>query len=335
MELTEIEAQVDDLGKLKGRSHLAMRGDQELLYRGLFRRHPKSNWKNLTTFFTVRHGAEVEISDIRPDDPGATEKPFVVEYDFTESDYLDWSSKKSSLALPRMFFHLPDIDPDKKESSDPIDLGSQSEYTYRLKISFPSRYKIRAPLPVTLIRDYADYRSSYTLEGSTLTVEQSLRVRQREIPAARRHDYFAFWKSMFADSLQSVSLESTLAGSPVIPDSMKVEDLLKAAEAAVSNDKYALAEELLNRVLSKEPTNKSARGKLGAVLYEQRKYDAAITVIRENIKINPFDTDAHSLLGQSFQKQQKYEESEAAFRKLLEITPLDRFGQGALGRLLR
>ena len=333
-ELVELEAKVDDLGELKGRLHLAMRGDKELIYRVMFRRTSKSNWKDLGKSLTYGIGLEAEVSDVRPGDPGATDKPFEVDSDFTSTGYLDWSSKKATLELPLPNLILPYADPDKKESSKPIELGSPSEINHRLKLALPSRYKLRLPVPVTLTRDYAEYRSSYKLEGATLIVERTLHVRQREIPAARTQDYLAFRSSAQADSEQTVSLESTVAGSPVIPETMKVEDLLRTVDAAIKNNKYPLAEEMLNRVLSKEPKHKFARRLLGSVLYEQHKYDAAINILREQTKLNPFDDYAHFLIGRCLWRQQKYDEAEAAFRKHLEITPLDKWGQGDLGLML-
>lgn len=333
-ELVEIEGKVNDLGELSGRSHSTLRGDAELLLRMMFRRTPKADWKRVGGFLTYDAGWGTEVTDIRPGDPGATEKPFVVEYDFTRTGFLDWSSKKAALSLPIPSFNLPYADPDKEESSKPIELGSPAEFTYRLKLSLPTRYRIRLPVPVTVTRDYAEYRSSYKLEGNTLVVERSLRVRQGEIPAARTQDYLAFSASARADGAQTVSVETDVAGAPAIPDSMKVDDLIKAANTAAENQNYALSEELLKRALTKEPKHKSLRRLLGYALFEQRKYDAAVEVLREQTKINPFDDYCYDMLGQVFWAQQKYEEAEAAFRKQIEVTPLDKDAHGNLGLML-
>src|SRR5262249_47035875 len=82
------------------------------------------------------------------------------------------------------------------------------------------------------------------------------------------------------------------------------------------------------------PKHKSLRRQLGAALYAQRKYDAAVEVLREQTRINSYDDFAYNLLGRVFVEQQKYEEAEAAFRKHIEILPLDRWAHGNLGRML-
>jgi tetratricopeptide (TPR) repeat protein len=330
----EIEGKVNDLGELTGRSRSSLRGDSELYMRMMFRRTPKADWKRLGSLLSSETGWGTEVTEVRPGDPGATDKPFEVEYDFTKAGFLDWSSKKVTLNMPLPSLGLPYADPDKQESSKPIELGSPAEYTYRLKLALPAKYRIRPPVPVTVTRDYAEYRSSYKLEGTTLVAERSLRLRQNEIPASRTQDYLAFRASAGADGAQTVSLETDIAGAPSIPDSMKVEELLKAAGTAMTNRNYAMAEELLKRALAKEPSHKTARRQLAFALYVQRKYDAAVESLREQIKTNPFDDFSYNLLGQVFWRQQKFEDAEAAFRKHIEVLPLDKWAHGNLGMML-
>jgi len=95
-----------------------------------------------------------------------------------------------------------------------------------------------------------------------------------------------------------------------------------------------MAEELLKRALAKEPAHKFARRQLGYALSAQRKYDAAVEVLREQTKNNPFDDFSYIMLGRIFLEQQKYEEAEAAFRKHIEILPLDKWAHGYLGSML-
>jgi len=67
----------------------------------------------------------------------------------------------------------------------------------------------------------------------------------------RSQDYAAFVAAARADEAQNTLLETDLAGTPAIPTSVKVEELIQAAEAAEKNENYPLAEELLKRVLGK------------------------------------------------------------------------------------
>jgi tetratricopeptide (TPR) repeat protein len=328
----EIEGAVNDLGEMSGHMHSIFRGDMELFMRMMFKRTPKADWKRLGDYLDGGWGTEV--TDIKPSDPGATEKPFEVEYDFTRPGFLDWSTKKTALSLPLPRVSLAYADPDKREDSKPIELGPPTEINYRLKLTLPARYRMRPPVAVTVTRDYAEYRSSYKLEGNTLLAERSLRLLKSEIPASRLQEYLAFQSSANADGAQTLSVETDVAGAPAIPESMKVEELLKTARVAEENGNYAMVEELLKRVLAKESSHKFARRSLGYALFAQRKYDAAVEILREQTKINQFDDFSYNLLGRVFWVQQKYEDSEAAFRKHIEILPLDKWAHGNLGLML-
>ncbi len=334
-EILEIEGQVNDLGKLTGLSRLVVRGDGEMFFRTMFRRTPKSEWKELGDYLSRLGAVPGEVKEIRASDPAATEKPFEVEYEFTNDEFLDWSSKKAKLLLPIPSLHLVQPDDDKEDDdAEPIPLGPPIKLSYRLKLSLPGKYQTRVPLPLKVSRDYADYTSTYKVEGNAVIAERALHLRQRELPAARLQDFRAFVASVRADEAQTLLLETSLAGSPSIPESVKVEELISAAESAARNDNYLLAEELLKRALQKEPKHKTVRRQLGWALYLQHKYDSAAEILREQTKINPFDDYSYNLLGQIFWRQQKYSEAETQFRKQIEVTPLDRWARQNLGEML-
>ena len=131
---------------------------------------------------------------------------------------------------------------------------------------------------------------------------------------------------------QTLSLETEVAGMPAIPDTVKTDDLIQAAQAASTNRNYPVAEQLLKRVVEKEPKHKTVRRNLGYVLAEQRKFPEAIEVLREQTKINPFEDYAYNMLGRVYWQQQDYANAEASFRKQIEVTPLDQYAHASLGR---
>src|SRR5437867_1887093 len=166
-EFVELNGQVTDLGKLTGHAHMVLRGDAELYYRIVFRRTPKSDWKRLGYFLGASVGIRgADLTQITPTDPAALEKPFEVDFDFSDDDYLDWSTKKAKLSLPLPSVNLSAIDEDKQESSKPIQLGVPMDILYRLKLSWPAKYQARVPVPLTVTRDYATYASKYQIDGN-------------------------------------------------------------------------------------------------------------------------------------------------------------------------
>jgi len=332
-EVLDVDGQINDLGRLTGRTRVSLRGDAEILFRMMFHRTPKNDWKDLGYYLTVVGGIQGEVSEIKPTDPVAFEKPFAVDYEFSSNNFLDWSSKKLKVKIPLPSMNLATVS-ESEELSKPLKLGTPIDVTYRLKIALPAKYQARLPLPLKITRDYAEYNSTYKLEGNTLLVERKFRLHQRELPPERSEDYKAFVASARADEEQTLSLETDTAGSPTLPDSVKVEELFEAADAAGRSRNFPLAEDLLNRVIEKEPKHKSARRLLGLALFGQNKHEQAIKALREQIKINPFDSYAYSLLAQVFWRQQNYSEAETALRKQIEITPLDKHARGNLGQML-
>jgi len=334
-ELIEMEGQVNELGKLTGHTHMVVHGDAELFFRMMFRGTPKSEWKRLSYYLSLVSGIRgQEVSEIKPSEPADFEKPFEVDYDFTSDDFLDWSTKKARVAIPLPSLHLAQIDADKQEGSKPIQLGPPIDIVYRVKISFPAQYQTRLPLPLKVTRDYADYSSTYTLQGNTLVAERKLRLRQHELPAARVQDFRAFVAAARADEGQTLAIERSVAGAPTIPETVKVEELIQAAQAAAKSRNYPVVEELLKRVLEKEPKHKDVRRQLAWALFAQRKFDPAIAALREQVAINPFDDFSYNLLGRVYWAQQNYGEAETAFRKQIEITPLDESSHSNLGAML-
>jgi tetratricopeptide (TPR) repeat protein len=332
-ELVTVEGTVDDLGKISAHARLVLHGDSEMFMRYMFRRTPKSNWKSLGFYLGMAGGITGEVTDIKTTDSADLDKPFEIEFNVTRNDFLDWSSKKIKLELPFPPFNLS---PGARKASNkkPIELGPPIDISYSLKLTLPSKYQMRLPLPLKVSRDYAEYAASYKLEGQTLLGQRTLHLRQREIPAERLQDYQAFAAAARSDAGQTLALETEVAGTPAIPDSVKTEDLIQAAQAAANNQNYVVAEQLLRRALEKDPKHKTLRRNLGYVLSEQRKYPEAIDVLKEQTKINPFEDYAYNLLGRIYWQQQDYENAESAFRKQIEVTPLDQWAHANLGQML-
>ena len=332
----EIAGTLSDLGKLDARVRYTLRGDNELVLRSAFRRTPEKQWKQLAQIIASGDGFRGEVKEVTPGDPAATREPFSLAYRIEVPAFLDWSTKRVQLVPPLPGIGLPDADEDAEESSEPLELGSPFSVTTRLKLTVPARYSARVPVAVSVARDYAEYHSRYSVEGATLVAERSMKLLARSLPSARAKDYALFFRrAVRNDEGQSFSLESTVAGEPVIPADAKPDELMQAARAAAANSNFGIAAGLLERVVSNEPKHKQAWKMLGAVRLAQLQYDQAVAAFHKQVEINPYDESAYYGLGMSFYQQQKFEEAAAAFRKQLEVKPLDRMAQTGLGIVLR
>ena len=330
----ELEGKISELGKLEATVRHTSRGDNELVLRAAFRRTSSSQWKDLVQSLDVFYGLPGEVSNVTADDPADTGKPFHFEYKVAQPNYLDWSARKTQPALFLPIIGLPDADAEATDKdAEPLRLGAPGETDVHLKLELPSRYVARAPVPVTVKRDYGEYRSTYSVQENRVTAERVLVIRMNELPATRASDYLAFRRTLHSDEEQKLQLETTLAGTPTIPESAKAEDLHESALAALRNHNYELAVQLLKRVLELEPKHKYAWNNLGRSYLGMQKTDDAIQAFQKAADIDPYDQWAYNNLGLAYWRQQKYEDAVTAFQKQLEINPLDEFAHGNLGAM--
>jgi len=333
-QLMELEGKISELGKLEATVRQTARGDNELALRAAFRRTPPSHWKELAQTLDAFYGMPGEVSDVHADDPAATSKPFHFEYKVAQPNYLDWSAHKTQSALYLPVLGLPEADTENTDNdAEPLSLGAPAEVEVRLKLELPRRYQVRVPVPVKVTRDYAEFRSEYSMKENRVTAERVLVTRMSELPAARARDYLAFRRAVHADEEQKLQIETAVAGTPAIPESAKAEDLHDSALAALRNRNYELAVQLLKRVVALEPKHKYAWNNLGRAYLGMQKTDEAILAFRRAAEIDPYDEWAYNNLGLAYWREQKYEEAAGAFRKQLEINPLDEFAHGNLGAM--
>ena len=329
-----IEGEVSELGKLTARMRYVMRGDQELALRAAFRATPQAQWKQIGQTIALLDGFRGDVSGVTPTDPTATHDPFEFTLQISEPNFLDWSNKKAKLALPLPGIGMPDAAAESTDdSADEIRLGSPLDVTLRLKLTLPANYTVQPPVAVAVMRDYAEYRSSYKVNGSVFAAERRLRFRMPSVPASRASDYQAFSRALSADEGQTIGVESAVAGTPTIPPTAKADELVEAGAAALQGGNARAAVELFKRVTELDPKRKGAWNSLGLAYFRLNELDPAIAAFRKQIDANPFDESAYDLLGLALLQQRKYDESAAAFKKQIEINPLDKSAHAYLGSL--
>jgi tetratricopeptide (TPR) repeat protein/transglutaminase-like putative cysteine protease len=327
LQVQELDATLGDLGKLTGRIKLTMRGDIELFMRTIFRRAPAAQWKIVLEKMNEAMGIGGEVSELKVTDPAATHEPFVIEYQVSTANFIEWTKRKVDLKLPLSDLSLAAHEDGKGE----IDLGSPSEVQYRLRLELGQGYQARAPVPVSVSRDYGEYRGSYTLEGNVFTAERTLKLRARSLPADRSGDYAAFRRVVVADDEQALALEVPASSSTLANSDLKAADLNRSAYEALRAGNHAQAATLLKRVVELEPKDRTAWNNLGLAYLGLRQVDSAIDAFKKQLEINPYHEQANTNLGRSYLQLRKYAEAEAAFKKQLEVNPLDKYAHGILG----
>jgi tetratricopeptide (TPR) repeat protein len=257
-----------------------------------------------------------------------------LEWDIAAGNFFDWAKKKSEITLPLSQIQLPDADEDSSgPDAEPIQLGGVGNFAYHLRLEFPAKYAVRAPLPFSMKRDYGQYEANYKVEGLVFTADRKLTVNTNELPAERVHDYLAFRRAVTADTAQRVSVDSTAAGAPTAPADLKGDDLNDAANAALDRGNYQIAIDLFKRVVEAEPKHKTAWMNLGRAYMGLRQTEPAIAAFRKQTELNEYDEYGYNNLGWAYRMARRYDEAAVAFTKALEINPLNEYAHSALGAM--
>lgn len=326
----EADGKVSELGKLTLHQKETLRGDVELGLRMIFRRTPETQWKRILEYGAAMNGIQGEITDYKVSDPADTQQPFRVEMTISQPNFLDWTKKKSLLALPVGKPSLPEFDEDAVE---PLKMGSKTQVEATLKLEFPAKYTLKPPLPMTLKRDYAEYSTDYRVQGHTLIATRNYLSRVDQLPVERASDYNSFRRAVLADAGQKLGLEGDVAEAGSIPAGVNAEEIAEAAAAASSSQNYRLAVDLYKRVVELDPKYKRGWAGLGFAYHRLGQFENAVRAYRKQLEIDPYDDWTWNSLGLVLTGARKHDEAETAFKKLLEINPLDKYGLRNLGGL--
>jgi len=324
----EVEAQVSELGKLTSKLRYSVRGDNELALRVAFRRTPQAQWKELGQTVATLDGLHGEVTAVKPSDPSDTTNPFELDLEFAQPIYLDWSNKKSKVALPLAAIGVPQV---PEDNSEPIHIGSPLDVSVHLKLTLPANFAAQPPVGVSIPRDFADFKSSYRYEDHVLTVARSLTFKIRELPASRTSDYLAFARAVESDETQLLAIQNPATGPPSLPVSATADDLFETGLAALNAGNTRSAIPVFQRVVELESQHKQAWNDLGLAYFRAGKFDDAANAFREQIDSNPSDEHAYNYMGLALQQQQKFDEAATAFKKQISANPLDPVAHGALG----
>ncbi len=215
----DVTGQVDEHGKLTARIHYAMTGDNALTLRMAFRHTPESSWKQLAQLLASGDGFSGEVSTVKSGDPSDTHKPFEVDYEISQASFADWSRKILQLRLPLPTLGIPEPGESPDGQVKPLKLGSPLEIHVHATIELPAGYAPRAPVPVSMSRDFATYQSNYSVKGTIVEAKRDLVFRQREISGDLIADYSAFARAARADEAQLVPVEPSPGA--IVPNSSK------------------------------------------------------------------------------------------------------------------
>jgi tetratricopeptide (TPR) repeat protein/transglutaminase-like putative cysteine protease len=331
---SRIEGSLNDTGKLTAHFNASARGDAELGMRFGLRQIPNNKWKNV--FEAMLSGSPMkggDITNLKVGDPADASKPFEIDFDLTVSNYFEWSAPDPKLPFPTVGIAVPPPADDDSENPKPIKLGPATEASSEVTIGIPAKYGVRLPIGVDVKRDYAEYHSSYKFDAGQLVATRKLQTLVTEIPYDRRDDYAAFRRTVEADQAQVIALDNKSPGTAGLDSNESPDDLYDSAMQAGSNNNFALAIDLFQRLAKVDPKHKGLWNGLGAAYLSINQYEPAADAFKKQIADNPYDQYAYNNLGLTYEGMQRYDDAMAQYQKQIEVNPLDPYAHGSLGLL--
>jgi len=329
----EIDAKLSDTGVLEGKVQRSYRGDSELLVRAWFRQTPQAQWKDLVQVISRGAGFGGDVSEIEAGSPEATSEPYRISYKYTRKDYPDWANHR--ITAPVGFLGFPEIKEDEKRTQ-PILLGAPEEITDIAKVELPKGYAPRLLPGVDLVRDFAEYHSSYAFKDGVFVAEVHVVVRKREVPLAALDDYRSFQKAVSDDQNRYTDLvngpEALYAPSP--SSNAEANKLVQEAREAFQRRELDGASDSLQQALKLDDHYKDAWLLLGGVRLAQGRTNEGLTALRKAIEVDPKDTRTYKMLGLTYMGMRRPEEAVPVWRDLLKQDPNDKDAHVNLGNIL-
>ena len=203
-------------GNLNAKVHYSMRGDNELLLRLTFHKSPKEKWKDLAQLLSLSDGFRGQVTGVTASDPYATKEPFTVEYEITQPKFVDWSKKPVRIPALLPQLGLPDLPakPAPGVAVSPIELGTPLEVETHMTLHLPTGTTVAPPTGSSVVRDYATFASQYSAKGQTVSASRHINFLQRQVPADRAADYYAFLRAVQNDQAQGFTIDRASPPAP-------------------------------------------------------------------------------------------------------------------------
>ena len=335
---SETVGSVDANGLIQAKVRWTFEGDAEILRLAGKYGDEASRRRSVEALRVEWDDDDSTITDWASSPPADVDYPFWVEYD------VEWPMSASVwkkawtfwIPVPRVEIAAPP-EPDDEEGAalDRVDFDEQRHQIRSARIELPEGVRVAPPVPISVQRDFAEFRSSYRVEGRALIIERELTVRVDSVPRARFGELRAFRELIRKDRNQEFDVAAAPEIVPELPPPAEdADDLYASCMTALDDERHLEAESLCRRATVLEPNHPSAWNSLGNALTELGRWKDAEAAYRRQIEIDPSDEHAYNGLGRVRWHEGDLGGAEKLFRQQIDIAPLVSYGHSNLGALL-
>lgn len=319
-------------GTMRAQMEYTARGDDEIVFRALYKQVPPGQWEELTQRLSQGLGFGGTTSHAETSKPDNTADPERVAYDYEREKTGDWDNHRIVALLPVVF--LPTIDEKNPPKKVAIQLGEPRVETSSSVIKLPAGWGADLPAAVHEKTLFASFDRTYTVAGDTLTTERRIEIFQREVPAADWKAYKKWLDATVGDGEPFVTLIETstktagkIPSTPKMPSGETASMLrefynqiqrgeMNAAEdnlnkirqldggpiwyfrgmatLAAMRGKPEEAADAMRRVLKMDGVSEADRKIAGVMFYQVNLYDEALPLLEEQAK-NEADNEQFQL----------------------------------------
>jgi len=335
-----IDALLDDQGVLDGKIERTVRGDdQEAVIRAAFRSVPQNQWKDLVQLISQQTGFAGDVSDAVASDPANLDVPMRWTYRYKRKDYPDWSNRRLSEPLPPITMPASD-----EKAKSPIWLGAPADWLLQSVVALPKGSSPQVPPRVDLSEKFAEYHSSRSVEGGSLTTEKRVILKSREIDPEDGEAYGKFVKAIQEDQNRWIELAAPVRVTSdnyvqaiwLLPGSQNAQAESAFADARAAYERMDLPGivSALRRAVSMDPSYTRARLALAEFLRLDRKSQQALTEFRAALDHAPREPLTYKILAFNLERSGKHAEAIETWKRLIELAPQDPDAASGLARTL-
>lgn len=327
-------ATIEPAGTIRARVRWTFTGDDEY-WRLNYHYGTPDQRRALADSLANDWGKTRELGAVTAGDPLDLEAPFWLEYDVEFPMSADIWRKPWDLWLPVPRLGLdpvPDTAEDPVAAKRDLHFSSATRRLLTARVELPEGVRATPPVPVTSLRDFAEYRSDYRVEGRTLSFERELVYLVPKIPPTRFAELDALREIVADDRGQEFDIAAAPALVPAEADDAT--SLGNRCLEEIDAKHFAEAEALCRRAVELDPERRYAWNNLGRALFRLERFDEAEAAYRRQLEIAPDDEWSWSNLGRIAKKRGDLKEAERLMRRQIEVTPLAAAGHRQLGYLL-
>lgn len=331
----ETTGAIDASGVIRARVRWTFSGDDEAV-RLLFRYASNEQQRQAVEFLGDDwEGESGKIGTFTFGDPADVDAPFWVEYEAEWKMSASTWTKAWDLWIPLPKIELsapPDAEADGEAARRDFELESVPRQRIAARIEVPEGVKVTPPVPVTAVRDFGEYRSTYRVEGRALLLERELVLKAKRVPPAKFAELEALKDLIREDRRQ----EFDIAAAPglVAAPAETAEVLGGRCWDELGEERFEDAERSCRRAIELDPSHQTAWNNLGQALAALGRPQEAETALRRQLEIVPNDAYAYSNLGRLARDRGDFVEAERLMRQQVEVAPLGPYGYRQLGFLL-